>query len=589
MYSITLYNNTGFDPVNVPDGPATLQAAASSVVEFPVVDIVQNYFLSSVSIRATFEQAKNADYCKVGDFYYFVNSLTMTSPDVAVLSLTPDGLTSGLAKGAITAISGTTERRRVLASEDTMGAFTGDDPLMTPQEPLQLVMGDDLFIGGGATVSVPYVESLIDLVKLQNSFTDGKFTGRTFTDPQDEDSKVTVPAVDSLNGQTTFSIGSRILPTTKTQLYKYSKVQEAIGLARALGVESGIINQFSLPPSLVETTETEDGSVTLAKGIDQKESTGLPFQYATVKNKRLLYGQYNKYGLLTVAGNKFEASPEEISQTFTGSPEVKCKSDPRPNGKPYFRYSSYLGDSSDTGFWKNSIGGLTWAQVPLVYTEKSNSLMDFYNFQASRRDVQAEYNNVRANRNFSMFDNFANFLGGTASSVNSLKPDSSGNFSQSSLISAKSSIIGGGISYLSGYFRGNMNWNYYKQQFRNAQQDELLNYGFSQAVVVPTLNFPYNGDAIRDVLGNGVINYRYRYSDNDLHRIDKLLTMYGYIDRRKFEPSMMNAHKDFDYLQLTGISISGNTLPMWWRDIIKTQLNTGLRIWHTKPDPKYYE
>ena len=368
MYSITLYNNTGFDLVNVPDGPATLQAAAYSVVEFPVVDIVQNYFLSSVSIKATFEQVKFADYCKVGDFYYFVNSLTMSSPDVAVLSLTPDGLTSGLAKGAITAISGTTERRRVLSSEDKMGAFTGDDPLMTPQEPLQLVMGDDLFIGGGATVSVPYVESLIDLVKLQNSFKDGKFTGRTFTDPQDEESKVTVPSVDSLTGQTTFAIGSRILPSTKTQLYKYTKVQEAIGLARALGVESGITNQVSLPPSLVETTETEDGSVTLCKGIDQKVSTGLPFQYANVKNKKLLYGQYNKYGIITVAGNRLEVSPEEISSTFTGSPEVKCKSDPRPNGKPYFRYSTYLGDSSDTGFWKNSISGLPWSQVPLVYT-----------------------------------------------------------------------------------------------------------------------------------------------------------------------------------------------------------------------------
>ena len=129
----------------------------------------------------------------------------------------------------------------------------------------------------------------------------------------------------------------------------------------------------------------------------------------------------------------------------------------------------------------------------------------------------------------------------------------------------------------------------YESKFRLAQEKELLDFGYSQSVVVPTLNFPYNGDAIRDVLGNGVINYRYRYSDNDLHRIDKLLTMYGYIDRRKFEPSMMNAHKDFDYLQLTGVSISGSTLPMWWRDIIKTQLNTGLRVWHVKPDSKYYD
>lgn len=580
MYSITLYNNTGFDPVNVPDGPATLQAAASSVVEFPAIDTVQNYFLSSISIKSTFEQVKFADYCKVGDFYYFVNSLTMSSPDVAVLSLTPDGLTSGLAKGAITAISGTTERRRVLASEDTMGAFTGDDPLMAPQEPLQLVMGDDLFIGGGATVSVPYVESLIDLVKLQNSFTDGKFTGRTFTDPQDEESKVTVPSVDSLTGQTTFAIGARILPSTKTQLYRYSKVQEAIGLARALGVESGIINQFSLPPSLVETTETEDGSVTLAKGIDQKASTGLPFKYSTVKNQKLLYGQYNKYGLLTVSGNRFEAAPEEISSTFAGSPEVKCKSDPRPNGKPYFRYSSYLGDSSDTGFWKNSIAGLQWAQVPLVYTEKSNNFQDTYNFQASRIGAAIEYNQAQRHFVQGALPGLAGLAGGFAKTLGGAL---SGN------IGMLDSGIGSIASNVYNLKTQQYDMRDYESKFRLAQEKELLDFGYSQSVVVPTLNFPYNGDAIRDVLGNGVINYRYRYSDNDLKRIDKLLTMYGYIDRRKFEPSMMNAHTDFDYLQLTGVSISGNTIPMWWRDIIKTQLNTGLRIWHVKPDPKYYE
>lgn len=580
MYSITLYNNTGFDPVNVPDGPATLQAAASSVVEFPAIDTVQNYFLSSVSIKATFEQVKFADYCKVGDFYYFVNSLTMASPDVAVLSLTPDGLTSGLAKGEIKAISGTTERRRVLPSEDKMGAFTGDDPLMTPQEPLQLVMGDDLFIGGGATVSVPYVESLIDLVKLQNSFTDGKFTGRTFTDPQDEESKVTVPSVDSLTGQTTFAIGVRILPSTKTQLYKYTKVQEAIGLARALGVESGITNQISLPPSLVETTETEDGSVTLAKGLDQKASTGLPFTYATVKNKRLLYGQYNKYGILTVAGNRFEASPEEISSTFTGSPEVKCKSDPRPNGKPYFRYSSYLGDSTDTGFWKNSIAGLPWAQVPLVYTEKSNNFQDTYNFQSSRIGSAIEYNQTQRHFVQGALPGLSGLAGGFAKT---LVGTLSGN------LGMLDAGVGGIVSNVYNLKTQQYDIRDYENKFRLAQEKELLDFGYSQSVVVPTLNFPYNGDAIRDVLGNGVINYRYRYSDNDIKRIDKLLTMYGYIDRRKFEPSMMKAHTDFDYLQLTGVSISGSTLPMWWRDIIKIQLNTGLRIWHVKPDQKYYD
>lgn len=585
MYTVTLYNNTGFDMVNVPGSPAVLQAAAASVTELPAVDIVQNYFINTVSVKATFEQVKMADYCKIGDFYYFVNSLSMSSPDVAVLSLTPDGLTSGLASGAITAISGTTERRRVKSDEDTMGAFTADDPLLAPQEPLQLVIGNNLFTAGGSTTTVPFVESLIDLGKLQEQSTTGKFTGRTFTDPTDEDAKVTVPAVDSLSGQTTvFSIGSKILPSTKTNLYRYTKVQEALGLARALGVESGVISQTSLPPALVDTTETADGSVTTCKGKVQSVSTALPYQYATVKNKRLLYGQYNSYGILTVAGNKLECMPEELSDSFTGSPSVTVKADPRPTGKPYFRYSQYHGDSSDEGFWLNAVAGLQWAQVPLVYTGKSNSVMDTYNYQALRRDANAAYTNNWKNWGFDMVNNLTNFLGSVMGASNGLSSGKAADIS-----SAKQGLVTSGVSYLSNYFRSNMNWNYYKEQFRNAQRDELVNYGFSQSVIVPTINFAYNGDAIRDTLGNGAISYRYRYSDNDITRIDKLLTMYGYVDRRAFEPSMMNAHSDFDYLQLTGVSVSGATLPMWWRDLIKTQLNTGLRIWHVKPDVKYYE
>lgn len=584
MYSVTIYNSTGFDAVNIPRSASVIGAAAASTATLPAIDVVQNYFLTSVTVKTTFDAIKYADYCKIGDFYYFISGVSMTSPDVAVLSLTPDGLTSAIASGQLQAIDGMTERRRVTEAEDTMGAFTSDDALLAPQEPLKLVIGDDLFGGASSTVSAPYVESLIDLKTLQDNFTDNKFTGRTFVDPTDEEAKVTVPAVNSLSGTTTtFRVGTWVLPSTKTELYKYTKVQEAIGLARALGVESAIISQKNLPARYMDIVETDDGSVTTCSGKVEEASTGLPVSYATVKNKRLLYGQYNKYGIMSASGSSAEFNPEDIVSSLDGSPSVKMKVDPRPDGKPYFRYSSYLGDSSDAGFWRNCIDGLSWADTPLVYSGKSGSYLAEWNYKYSRNNAAISMNASAENyqRNLRT-STVPGLISSSANLIGSMLTAGVGDFS------GIASAGGKAVSAWSSAYEQATNFQATVDTYRNTRNQELTNFGFSQAVVAPSLNFPYNADIIRDVIGNGVVNYRYRYSDNDIARIDKLLTMYGYVDRRKFKISMFDEHTDFEYLQLSGVSVIGANLPRWWRDIIKAQLNTGFRMWHVKPSIIYY-
>lgn len=584
MYNVIIYNSTGFDAVNIPRSPAVIEAAATSALTLPAIDVVQNYFLTSVTVKTTFDAIKYADYCKVGDFYYFVTNIRMTSPDVAILTITPDGLTSALALGSLQAIDGMTERRRVTNSEDTMGAFTSDDALLAPQEPLKLVIGANLFAGASSTVSAPYVESLIDLKTLQDNFTDNNFTGRTFVDPTDSEAKVTVPAVNSLTGTTTvFRVGTYVLPSTKTELYKYTKVQEAIGLARALGVESAIISQKNLPTRYMDIIETDDGSVTTISGKVEEESTGLAVNYATVKNKRLLYGVYNRYGIMSASGASAEFNPEDIVSTLNGSPSVKMKVDPRPDGKPYFRYSSYLGDSSDDGFWRNCIDGLSWADTPLVYSGKSGSYMDEWNYKYSRNSSAISMNATSEiyQRNLKT-NTIPSVVGASMGFIGSLLGAAPGDWS--GIGQAGSKAVG---AWTAAYNEAT-NFDATVQQYKNARNQELANFGFSQSVVSPVLSFPYNASVIRDMLGNGIVNYRYRYSDNDISRIDKLLTMYGYVDRRKFKIEMFDAHEDFEYLQLSGVSIIGSSLPRWWRDIIKVQLNTGFRMWHVKPSVIYY-
>ena len=259
------------------------------------------------------------------------------------------------------------------------------------------------------------------------------------------------------------------------------------------------------------------------------------------------------------------------------------KVDPRPDGKPYFRYSSYLGDSSDDGFWRNCIDGLSWADTPLVYSGKSGSYMDEWNYKYSRNSSAISMNATSEiyQRNLKT-NTIPSVVGASMGFIGSLLGAAPGDWS--GIGQAGSKAVG---AWTAAYNEAT-NFDATVQQYKNARNQELANFGFSQSVVSPVLSFPYNASVIRDMLGNGVVSYRYRYSDNDISRIDKLLTMYGYVDRRKFKIEMLDAHTDFEYLQLSGVSIIGSSLPRWWRDIIKAQLNTGFRMWHVKPSVIYY-
>jgi hypothetical protein len=99
--------------------------------------------------------------------------------------------------------------------------------------------------------------------------------------------------------------------------------------------------------------------------------------------------------------------------------------------------------------------------------------------------------------------------------------------------------------------------------------------------------FP-RSETIRDLLGNGVRVYRYRFADSDVVKIDKILTMYGYKDTKPLEASDFTNRTKFNYVQASGISVSNNTMPRWIREGIAMQLSIGVRIWHVKPDATAY-
>lgn len=549
-FSCTLFKNTGFNAVNIPDSPSLL-ASVGSPVNVPALDILQERFLSSIRVKAVWATVEDVDYCKVGDFYYMVDGVRMLNGDTAELMLIPDFITSAGGPGALTFVDGLTERVHV--SNDTYGKYNEYDELMAPSEPLQLKR---FTVTPGASFT-DLIESTVQLVTTGTSQ-----TALTYTDSVSGET-VTVPQNVPLTAPTDWTVGGNtVVGFTGVFNGTDTNVKDGVQRARALGAESAIISHYKLPTAY----GTPTGSLGWFGQIDGKDidqSITLPFTYGTYtpSNLKVLYSDFTKYGLLSVAGNKVEFDPSDIYDGGT-SPTLRIVTDPRSDGKPYFRYKTYLGDNSLDLFFTNAIAGAQWEQVPLVYTQKSGGAVDRLEFEASQAyDLKNAYQGSTAE-----------IFGGLGSGLSS------------GVHGGGTGAIAGGIA---GIITGGMSAIQLARTYEDKAKMETLKYATSNLVVRPDLQFPYNADTLRDSLGNGVVCYRYCYTENDLRRVDKILTMYGYKHCKAVEASDFTGRTYFNYVKAHGVEVSG-ALPRWWCEGISVQLNAGTRVWHTAPSPTRY-
>ena len=126
--------------------------------------------------------------------------------------------------------------------------------------------------------------------------------------------------------------------------------------------------------------------------------------YGEVTNKRVLYGEYNAWGLVTASGDKSEFNVEDIlpSGYVGGSVNVIRKSDLRPDGRPYFRFEYYLGNHNDDYFFVKSVQGAPWQNTPIVWTGASNSWMASYQHANRMTEMTADFSYNQKSRDIGM-------------------------------------------------------------------------------------------------------------------------------------------------------------------------------------------
>lgn len=590
LANVTYYAGNAFDTNNIPASEAIL-TANSTTGTLDVINCLPFSGKSAFTITVkAWDRLKDTSYLKMvwTDFTLFaiVVGYEYVAMDRVVISCLVDYFLTCGGTAGITDISGLTKRH--LCLDDTFGKYCTEDPLLNPRQPLELVGAESHFTPSNKNEK-QIICSTIDLHRLSWASTAVNYS---VDDPTNE-ANVVVPNVPGLGEET--ESGEVSSAPTSTRIYMKTGTGESdnvvtdtpnmcyfdgnadsvckgIAKARSLGVEDAIVGSF-----IVDDYYIEGGSLINAHYNDLKgkfisetlNSSDFNYEYKNnVNNKRVLYGENNRYVIASIAsGNKLECDPEDLFDTGDTKPSVICLSDLRMKGKPYFRFKKINGS---TDWFINCIEGLEWQNAPLKFEGASGTAL---NAQLMMSSFKSQAANFEEAYNVDMFKAQAG-MGANVFS-NAISGDIQG-------------AVSGLISGVTNLAEKELDWNMQSRQYARARLQEVAQFAAQSTVVAPQIAFP-RSESLRDFVGNGIMVYRYRLSDDDIQRIDKILNMYGYADVQSLSLSDLSSGKYFNYLEATDVKIKTNRqVSRQIREGCQEQISSGVRIWKVNPSDSYY-
>lgn len=580
LATVTAYANSGFSMNDTPLNVSVLEAN-SDAQQLEVINCLPVSGKSTVTITVKpFNLLPRTDYLKIvgsdGVAWFGIvlgyEYVSMTSVQITAQL---DGWLTCQAAG-ITSISGYTTRHTT--ADDEFGKYTQDDPLIIPSKPLHIISTTTTFGGGGQFgTTKKLVESTIDLSAMGE---DTYNTSRTF----DSDGEVVVPlavpsdattvTLSGFNGESASqTIGGRGIYDADN-----AKVKKGIAVARSLGYENGILGSYIIPTFALasDPTPSADGFYSTIAGKNTSAAPAgssnlyLRFEYANVKNKRLLYGKTSQYILWSPAsGDQLRVNPEDIYTSGAVIPTLNYMADPRSKGKPYFSFAE--GPSVTQGGLNQCISGAQWDNLPLNYQNSSG-------LQTKARIFSAQEQYAIDSMIFTQHMGTANSAIDTVNAgLNALMAGKGGN-----PIGAGQAVFGNVANNITGAIAALHNPEMFARA-RKIEQAQFLASNYS----APQIVSPPDGEFIRDVYGNGCVLARYMLTEYDITRLDRVLNMYGYMDNKVLELSDLSVGVYATYVQANDVTIVSGA-PKFAEQIAEEQLNAGIRLWKTKPSSAAY-
>ena len=403
----------------------------------------------------------------------------------------------------------------------------------------------------------------------------------------------------------------------------YGDTIEAVDVLRAIGMEDSIISCYrlrkgegyltnensSLPNKLIGqsymfstngwtssgawTGEQPGSSSRIMSGSEAYDYDYVPKDSSsdyTIKNTRVLYGEFRKYVLSSPAtGSTIEAKPEELTarhfifdydnRGINGAPYVCCFTDPRPTGRPYFNfmkfgmeakyYTPVTGNTNKPimNLAEGAIAGGQWPEVPIVFTGMAGEWTAKVGY-----NIDASYKNYLASPDKTYRDLVSGSMMSMDQSSSLAASQGVYNMVSGSLSSGVSGLMfGGPAGAASGLAGGAISGgvgiasqmasaqNTYNASLEAANMDRL--YGMSSDLVsaanagsvsanralerqyaaayekskfdlstaysVPRAKFMAT-DSMRDMTNNAVFYARYTPCKADMARMDNILSAFGY-------------------------------------------------------------
>ena len=565
--TVRCYYNTGLTVSNCLDSYLSLDSLGFDYRDFPNVAIKQDRGLINIRLSTSYENIKDADYCRINNVCYWVTSVVMLNDNVADVQLQQDYLTTvGISNFDI--VAGWCKRRCV--TDDTPFSNTIDEPF-TPNNILEVDFGSEIKPSTGSENSLQIVVATVDLLnldKLADAYEENTF-GEHVLVPK-------LPVLGSNNTTYIMNIDgtekSADIPATCAYNALNSTVRDAMGQLRSLGIESAIVQSYNLPANYcggVSASDTKFGSI---KGIHETKPSSLEPMYnkGIYKNNKVYSGQFQRFVIGSkITGINKEFRPEDVAENVLSdlySVTWVLDSNPMYNGYPILRPANYHG--SKNSFYIAAVNGAQWLNAPISYNGVSGQDLLIRGWEqqtastilnglaptltAAGNSLNNAYSNIGSNTDYNKFTSYSDL--------------SKSGVTYDQLSATRSSNFMSAIPNISSIVLGQMNNNMALTNSMQVRPDV-------QFSVIPTL---------QNYVGNYFIEYRYRLSASDMSRFDDFLTQFGYAVDEPLTKDCFSGRTNFNYIVADSVNIKSSA-PLYLREGVINQLQSGVRIWHTKP------
>lgn len=584
-YDITLYFATGYDTINIPVSPATLQNAARSTKTYPGNYLVQNTDFTSITIADTFDNIKDADYCRIGtDRYYAVTGINMLSDATAELTLQMDYILSmggiydnnfryfGATATRITPLHPSTDYNYL--SEPVSPAFPLDTTTQNAGFPAH---GQDANLIG-MTVDLEQLDNIdiIDAVKFGSEQTEA---GQ-------------VPALPTVTNPTQIWHGQNYVLLPGEKLYSFTTPDtaqlKALRDIQSLGIADAIVDRYNLPSewgtilTRSSTSETPEYWTRDIQTVEHSTTVNLPVINGYVPVNAKVNALYAQIMIVSnISGDMHSYHWGEVETPGNHSTAgISAFADPTPNGAPFCGPTYYNG-AVQAGVMQK-VKGARWYRPQLVMQGSSGSAIRSYEAANRQEDLQrewtwkmADYDRAKSDRTTGMI------LGGALAGTQFL----TGN------VTGALRTAGGLVENINP-----MKWRDEKIQrgrdtetYLDRRNDIATATSMANNIFTPTYKSA-EGDTLSLLFPNNFRILTATLSAADAQVLDRYLTKFGYaVPGEQITQSDLSRGRYFTYVQAGEIQFGDSpSAPRYIRNGAIAQLLGGVRIWKRKPDVSLY-